>query len=225
MKTSSAVTKRREPLLRKFQLWPVERGSLREDADVAAFALNASRGSAAYKRLTVLRRDLQELQAETAEPEQLRRIKAINRRLTQYVFHPTVTRGGREGRFGVIALSASSFLPAPENQIAVTEADAALSLVRLHAIGELGKVRLCETCQNRWRVAAHSNYRFCSKECRERFFQNQPDYHERKRRNQQKYRENLKLKQAAEDAALMRVGKLTTQGKIFVERRATEKGR
>jgi hypothetical protein len=111
---------------------------------------------------------------------------------------------GCEGRFGVIALSDSSFFPAPENQIAVTEADAALSLVRLHAMGDLGKVRLCEVCRKRWLAANHSNYRFCSKECRERFFQNEPDYHKRKAKNQQKYRENLKLKQVAEDAARMR---------------------
>jgi hypothetical protein len=198
------VTKRKEPRFRTFWPWPVERGSLQSDAEIAAFALNASRGSAAYNDLTALRRNLQKLSAETAELQLVRRIKKINRALTQYVFHPTVTRGGREGRFGVIALSASSFFPAPENQNAVTEADAALSLVRLHAIGELGKVRLCERCRKRWLAASHSNYRFCSKDCRELFFQSQPDYLERKAKNQQKYRENLKLTQAAEDAAWMR---------------------
>ena len=210
MATQSAVTQKEEPPFRKFQSWErdtsqrQQRLSLQSDAEIAAFALNASRGSAAYKHLTSLLRDLQELQAETSESAELRRIKKINRGLTRYLFHPAVTRGGREGRFGVIALADSGFLPAPENYVGATEADAALSLVRLHVMGDLGKVRLCEVCRKRWLAATHSNYRFCSKEHREKFFQSQPDYHKRKARNQQKYRENLKRKQAAEDASRMR---------------------
>ena len=199
MVTRSAVTKKREPQFRTYQQWAVEptqprqRQALANDAEIVAFALNAFKGTAAYKHLTALLRDLRKLQAETSESAEERRIKKINRGLTQYVFHPTVTRGGRQGRFGVIALSASSFIPTPANYIATTEADAALSLVRLHVMGDLGKVRLCEVCRERWLASTHSNYRFCSKDCREGFFQSQPDYHERKRRNQSKYRETLKL--------------------------------
>ena len=211
MVTPNTVTKRKSPQFRTFQTWPVERGSLREDADIAAFALNASRGTAAYNRLTSLHHDLQKLWVETAEPRQVRRIKEINHRLTRYVFHPTVTLGSREERFGVIALSDSSFLPAPENQIAVTEADAALSLVRLHAMGDLRKVRLCEVCRKRWLAASHSNYRFCSKQCREEFFQSQPDYHKRKAGNQRRYRENLKRMHDGPRCCTQRAGRHYTE--------------
>ncbi len=190
-------------------MWAVEtnprlrRLSLRNDAETVVFALNASRGNKAYDRLASLHRDLRKLRAETAESARVRRIKEINRRLRQYVFYPCVgLEAGYEGRFGVIALSDSGFFPAPANQLAVTEADAALSLARLNAMGDLEKVRLCEVCRERWLAASHSNYRFCSKECRERFEQSKPDYHQRKARNQREYRENLKRKQAAEDAAL-----------------------
>ena len=130
-------------------------------------------------------------------------MKGINRRLAQYIFHPCVGLvAGFEGRFGITSLSESDFFPGPANQLACTEADAALSLARLHAMGDLGKVRLCEVCRKRWMAANHSNYRFCSKECRERFFQSQPDYHQRKARNQRRHRENLKRMRAAQDAAL-----------------------
>ena len=194
MATRSTVTKKKEPPFRTYQEWlPVKtnqrqrRESLQNDADLVAFALNAFKGNAAYNRLTALLRDLRKLQAETSESAELRRIKKINRRVTRYVFHPCVSRGGgSEGRFGVIALSDSSFIPAPANQIAATEADAALGLVRLHAMGDLGKVRLCEVCREHWLAARHSNYRFCSKECREQFYEGKPDYHERKARNQRK---------------------------------------
>ncbi len=36
----------------------------------------------------------------------------------------------------------------------ISEADAVISLVRLAESGDLGKVRLCEMCKERWRVAA-----------------------------------------------------------------------
>jgi len=145
-----------------------------------------------------LHRDLRKLRAKTAESARVRRIKEINRRLRRYVFHPCVALlAGYEGRFDVIALSDSGFFPAPADQLAFTEADAALSLVRLNAMGDLEKVRLCEVCRERWLAASHSNYRFCSKECRERFEQSKPDYHQRKARNQREYRKNLKRMRAA----------------------------
>src|SRR6266581_3478633 len=77
-------------------------------------------------------------------------------------------------------------------QETISEADAALSLVRLAETGELGKVRLCEMCKERWRVAAKRSYRFCSDRCREDFYAKAPDYHGRKAANQRRYRENLK---------------------------------
>ena len=205
METPSAVTKKREPRFRTYQAWAVEptqprqRLALQNDAEIVAFALNAFKGTAAYKHLTVLLRDLRNLQAETSESAELRRIKKINRGLTQYVFHPCVTRRAAGAkRFGVIALSSdSSFIPAPANYLAATEADAALSLVRLHVMGDLEKVRLCEVCRERWLAASHSNYRFCSKDCREKFYESQPDYLQRKARNQHQYRMVEKARQAA----------------------------
>lgn len=209
MTTSRAVTHKKEPRFRIPQSWAVEsdpqlRGlSLRNDAAIAAFALNTSRGNGAYDRLASLHRDLRKLRAETAELARVRRIKEINRRLRQYVFHPCVAlMAGYEGRFGIVALAADSFIPASADQLAITEADAALSLARLNAMGDLEKVRLCEVCRERWLAATKSNYRFCSKECREKFYESQPDYHQRKAKNQRKYRVNLQLKQAAEDAVL-----------------------
>ena len=210
MKTSSVVTKRKEPRIRSCQSWSeVEtaprrrRLALQSDADFVAFALNASRGNAAYDRLTALLRDLKKLRAETAESARLRRIKKINRGLRQYTFHPCVGLSARNERgFDFAALSDSGFLPLPANQLGITEGDAALILVRLNTLGDLDKLCLCEACRERWLAARHSNYRFCSRECRERFFQSQPDYHQRKARNQRKYREILKRKHAAQDAAL-----------------------
>ena len=80
----------------------------------------------------------------------------------------------------------------------INEGDAVISLVRLAETGELVKVRLCEMCKERWRVAAKRNYRFCSDQCREGFYTKSPDYHSRKAANQRKYRENLKRIQAAQ---------------------------
>ena len=82
----------------------------------------------------------------------------------------------------------------------ISEADAVISLVRLAESGDLGKVRLCEMCKERWRVAAKRNYRFCSDQCREAFYAKAPDYHSRKAANQRKYREGLKRKLAAQGA-------------------------
>ena len=204
MKTRSTVTQRKEPRFRTPQAWSVEtnprlrRLSLGNDAEIVAFALNASRGSGAHDRLASLHRDLRKLRAETAESARVRRIKEINRRLRQYIFYPFVgLEAGYDGRFCVIAVPDSGFFPAPANQIGITEADAALSLARLNAMGDLDKVRLCEFCRKRWLASTHSNYRFCSKECRERFEQSKPDYHQRKARNQREYRKNLKRMRAA----------------------------
>ncbi len=128
----------------------------------------------------------------------------ISERLARYVFRPGIayTAVGGECRSGVVALPRRNVAVIRTGSFPITEADAALALVRLHATGDLSKVRPCETCRKRWRVAAHSNYRFCSKRCREQFYESQPDYHERKAKNQRKHRENLKRKHAAEDAAL-----------------------
>ena len=87
------------------------------------------------------------------------------------------------------------------NAWTISEADVVLALVRLDLSGEVHKVRLCEMCKDRWRVAEKSNYRFCSAQCREAFYVSQPGYDEQKAKNQRKYRTNLKKIHAAQDAA------------------------
>jgi hypothetical protein len=74
----------------------------------------------------------------------------------------------------------------------ISEADAVLSLVRLDLVREIGKVRRCQLCQERWRVAAKSSYRFCSAKCREEFYKRLPEYHSRKAANQRAFRKRLK---------------------------------
>jgi len=250
MKTQSAVTpaKQKQPVRGRLFYPDPRKGarqeSFKDDAPLAAFCLNACMGTAAYERLTALRRDLEEFRAETVEQRQVltvldKEIQApagagverrnelaahngrlmgsldkrhfeISERLARYVFRPGIayTAVGGECRSGVTALPRRNVAVIRTGSFPITEADAALALVRLHATGDLHKVRLCETCHKRWRVAAHSNYRFCSKECREQFYETQPDFHERKAKNQRKYRENLKNMRANQDAALSKGRKI-----------------
>jgi hypothetical protein len=119
---------------------------------------------------------------------------ALNEALEKYVFRPRATCVifGRRWIFGMVPDENKRWFRMTIGQETISEADAALSLVRLAETGELGKVRLCEMCKERWRVAAKRNYRFCSDQCREAFYAKAPDYHSRKAANQRKYRENLK---------------------------------
>jgi hypothetical protein len=65
-------------------------------------------------------------------------------------------------------------------------------LCRLAANRELYKVRLCEMCGERWRVSERKMDRFCCQKCREAFYAQSPEFHERKAKNQRKYRDGLK---------------------------------
>ena len=78
------------------------------------------------------------------------------------------------------------------NVIQITESSAILALLRLATKRELLKVRLCENCGERWRVSERLLDRFCSDEFRESFYKKSPKFKDRKARNQQRYRENLK---------------------------------
>ncbi len=223
MGTRSAVTnaKRKQPVRGRL----LHRDSIfeKDDATFAAFCLNACMGTAAYERLTALHRDLLQFWAETLEQQRQQRTRPgfldlrllgaldkrhleISERLARYVFRPGIayTAVGGECRSGVVSIHRRNVAEIRKGTVPITEADCALALVRLHAIGDLSKVRLCETCRKRWRVAAHSNYRFCSKECREQFYKSEPDYHQRKAKNQSRYRalEKLKRMRAAQDVAL-----------------------
>jgi len=128
-------------------------------------------------------------------PRQLReRHVALNEALAKYVFRPRATCVilSRRWIFGMVPDENRRWFRITVGQETISEADAALSLVRLAETGEIGKVRLCEMCKDRWRVAAKRNYRFCSDQCREAFYAKAPDYHSRKAGNQKRYRENLK---------------------------------
>lgn len=179
------------------------------DVAFVVYCLNVCKGTDAYKRLTVLHRDLVEFRAKAIEQQQSRRgflnvelMAWLGRRhgeisegLSRYHLRPGISSYsavGGECRSSLVAIPGRKNPQIRGGSFPITEGDVAMALVRLYADGDLGKVRLCETCHNQWRVAAHSNYRFCSKECREQFYKSQPDYHERKRKNQRQHRKNLK---------------------------------
>lgn len=124
----------------------------------------------------------------------------LNRALLRYAFRPRVTYfvfpdawwGGMvpnpNSRWFQIKLDPSF----RAESRTISEADAVLSLVRLDLVGDIGKVCRCQMCQDRWRVAAKSSYRFCSAKCREEFYKRLPDYHSRKAANQRAFRKRLK---------------------------------
>ena len=127
---------------------------------------------------------------------------ALNRALENYIFRPRATYAilGGGWLFGMVPDENRRWFQISIGYETISEADAVISLVRLAETGDLGKVRLCEMCKERWRVAAKRNYRFCSNQCREGFYAKSPDYHSRKAANQRKYRENLKRSQVAHGA-------------------------
>jgi hypothetical protein len=189
------------------------------DAAFAVYCLNACKGTNAYERLTLLHRDLVEFRAKAIEQQQTRRgflnvelmawldrrHREISEGLSRYHFRPGISgysAVGGECRSSLVSITSRKNPEIGGGSFPITEGDVAMALVRLYADGDIGKVRLCETCHNQWRVAAHSNYRFCSKECREQFYKSQPDYHERKRKNQEQHRKRLKRMHAVQDAAL-----------------------
>jgi len=123
---------------------------------------------------------------------------ALNEALKKYVFRPHATCVIFGGRwiFGLVPDENKRWFRMTIDRETISEADAVISLVRLAETGDLRKVRLCEMCEKRWRIAAKRNYRFCSKDCREAFYANAPDYHNRKAANQRRYRENQKRNRA-----------------------------
>jgi hypothetical protein len=126
---------------------------------------------------------------------------ALNKALETYIFRPRATLVilGRAWIFGMVPDENKRSFQMRIADETISEADAVISLVRLAETGEHGKVRLCDMCKTRWRVAARKNYRFCSEQCREDFYAKAPDYHSRKAANQRRYRENLKRNQAAQN--------------------------
>jgi hypothetical protein len=129
---------------------------------------------------------------------------ALNEAFHKYVFRPRATYvlAARAWVFGMVPDENKRWFQMKIGYQTISEADAVISLVRLAETGDLGKVRLCEMCKERWRVAAKRSYRFCSDECRETFYAKAPDYHSRKAANQRRYRESVKRIQAAHGGRL-----------------------
>jgi hypothetical protein len=101
---------------------------------------------------------------------------------------------GRRGR--VIEVSDGRFT------VEVDETAVVAALARLAANRELYKAHLCEQCHERWRVSERRMDRFCSQQCREAWYTASPEYDKRRQDIQRRYRENVRLKIAAQDAAL-----------------------
>jgi len=120
---------------------------------------------------------------------------ALNRSMAQYVFRPHIKYSSAfdTWRGGVFPATKTRWFTAEiVPGTSASEADAVLSLIQLQLVGDLDRVRLCQTCKARWFVGAKSNYRFCGDECREKFYKSLPDYLDRKAKNQRKYRRVLK---------------------------------
>lgn len=138
--------------------------------------------------------------------------RALNKQLHRYIFRPQVAYARLPGSISVLqnvwaggmAPDRRTGLETTVNGWPVSEADAALALVRLDLSGDLAKIVLCEMCHERWLVVWKKSYRFCSKKCREESYTQLPDYHERKARTQRERRRNENLRNAREDAAWKR---------------------
>jgi hypothetical protein len=94
---------------------------------------------------------------------------------------------------------------APEGQIVlqvpsyrVFEGDAVMALVRLTERSLIGRIRMCATCSQKWLFAKHSNYRFCSPTCREKYYMGTDEYRAKKAIHMRRYRARLLLKREAE---------------------------
>jgi hypothetical protein len=133
---------------------------------------------------------------------------ALNEQLRRYVFHPRVDYVRLPGSITVLQnIWAGGMTPDHHrgwfeitvNGRPISEADAALALVRLDLADMLSKVVLCEMCKERWLVASRRRYRFCSQGCRETFYTNSGDYHSRKASSQKRYRANLKRMHKEQD--------------------------
>lgn len=116
----------------------------------------------------------------------------VNAALSRYAFRPSLVYTC------VTDTRSHGFRPDPRGSTiqvgdwTLSEADVAMSLVRLYKTGDLSRVRLCAMCQKCWLVAAKRHYQFCSGGCRETFYTKSPGYNRRRAEIQKRYRERLK---------------------------------
>jgi hypothetical protein len=186
------------------------------DACVAVEWLNAAQGTAAYRRVLEVRQELEELRAELDRLKQARgsvvkvrvmadlqtRHERLDRQMARYTFKPELNYSFASGFWALdmvpkhprgpqVEMHGQGFAYLPR-RISVSEPVVITALARLTANRELHKVRLCETCQKRWRVSEREMDRFCSDKCRDAYHTHSDDYRERKAANQRKYRKSLK---------------------------------
>jgi len=132
--------------------------------------------------------------------EQFRkRHNAFNELLSQYRFVPALAYDLETGiwRFATIPKTRQGReikIPQETGDLVVNEVTVIAALARLAARRELRKVRLCEQCHKRWRISEREIDRFCSQNCRGEFYKSQPDFLERKQKNQREYRDREKIK-------------------------------
>lgn len=161
--------------------------------------LRAGVGKRARPRLTPAQaeyeREYRNLESKTEK---------VNQTLARYVFRPavgyTVITETRSG--GLTPDVAEWMFRSTVGEWELLEADAAMSAVRLYLSGELARVHLCDFCRSEWHVRAKSHYRYHSEECRNSAYAQSPQYLARKRANQKRYRQTVKL---AEQHALQQV--------------------
>jgi hypothetical protein len=123
----------------------------------------------------------------------------VNEALARYVFRPkigyttiTETRSG-----GLSPDTNKHWYQLQFGEWALSEADVAIALVRLHLTGEWQRLRLCERCKRHWLVATKSHYRFCGDECRESYYAESEGFGEHRAEIQKRYRQRLKKRQQA----------------------------
>jgi hypothetical protein len=207
------------------------------DAMLTVEWLNATQRTAAYQRVLVVRRELEDLgrllkglkeQEQAREQRQKRftqkplepipenfppvesiraiaeahikpreqfreRHNAFNKLIGRYTLTPLMEYSPKYDiwRFNAVPKG----LRGPKiiiDGIRVDESTVVAALCRLAARRELYKVRLCELCRECWRVSEREMDKFCSQKCREAFYAQSSDFRDRKAKNQQKYRENMK---------------------------------
>jgi hypothetical protein len=195
------------------------------DAAMAVAFLNLKKKSRAVQRVLELLQKLEELQAwaDASRGDKRRSRKSgndtqrkplpvapyellpdVNRRLAAYGFVPALKPTSWQPlSCAYYALPKSTRGPFGEvsdgsRTVKVYECHAANALARLFARSELQTVHLCDGCGAIWHVAPRSIDRFCSKECREKWYTKSPKFLEKRREIQQRYRENLKRRDRAQ---------------------------
>ena len=125
--------------------------------------------------------------------------REVNKALARYVFRPGIsyTAVTDTRAAGLAPDSNKRWFQLQFGEWTLSEADAAISLVRLYLSGDWRRLRLCERCKRRWLVATKSHYRFCDEQCRESYYSESAGFSKRRAEIQKRYRARLKKRQKA----------------------------